>query len=268
MDADIRKGDTLVNPQHKEGDNLMLFDRVISNPPFSQDKWWEPLEINIKKKLDKDGKEVEIAPNYASGVVDPHGRFKFGIPPRGYADMAFVQHMIAVLKQDGRMGTVLPHGVLFRGGAEGKIRQKLIEHDLIEGIIGLPASLFYNTGIPACLLIVNKKKPKHLQNKIIIIDASKEYKEGKNQNTIEDEHIDRIVKAYDAEQDIERFMRVVDLAELAENDYNLNITRYIDNHEVVDDIDLKVVLGNISTLKAKETDIDQKLAQYLKELGL
>lgn len=268
MDADIRKGDTLVNPQHKEGDNLMLFDRVISNPPFSQDKWWEPLEINIKKKLDKDGKEVEIAPNYTSGVVDPHGRFKFGIPPRSYADMAFVQHMIAVLKQDGRMGTVLPHGVLFRGGAEGKIRQKLIEHDLIEGVVGLPSSLFYNTGIPACLLIVNKKKPKHLKNKIIIIDASKEYKEGKNQNTIEDEHIDRIVKAYDAEKDTERFMRVVDLAELAENDYNLNITRYIDNHEMVDDIDLKVVLGNICSLKTREVDIDQKLTQYLKELGL
>jgi len=115
---------------------------------------------------------------------------------------------------------------------------------------------------------VNKKKPKHLKNKIIIIDASKEYKEGKNQNTIEDEHIDKVVKAYDAEKDIERFMRVVDLAELAENDYNLNITRYIDNHEMVDDIDLKVVLGNISTLKAKEIDIDKRLSQYLKELGL
>ncbi|HEY3390195.1 MAG TPA: N-6 DNA methylase, partial [Prolixibacteraceae bacterium] len=269
MDADIRKGDTLVSPQHKDAqNNLELFDRVISNPPFSQDRWWEPIEMNIKKKTNKDGMEVEIAPNYAKEVVDPFGRFKYGIAPRGYADMAFVQHMIAVLKQDGRMGTVLPNGVLFRSGAEGSIRKKLIENDLIEGIVGLPSSLFYNTGIPACLMIVNKKKPTHLKNKILIIDASKEYKEGKNQNTIEEEHIDKVVKAYDGEKDIVRFMRLVGKAELVENDYNLNITRYIENNEEEVETDITEVLKNIIQLKENEMVIDQQLAIYLKELGL
>jgi type I restriction enzyme M protein len=268
-DADIRKGDTLINPQHKDkNDNLELYDRVVSNPPFSIDRWWTPIEVNIKKKLDKDGKEVEIAPNYAKEVVDPYGRLKYGIPPRSYADLAFVQHMIAVLKQDGRLCTVLPHGILFRGGAEGSIRQKLIEQDLIEGIVGLPSNLFYNTGIPACLLLINKQKPKHLKNKVIILDASKEFKEGKNQNTVEDEHISKIVNAYDAQQDVDKFMRIVDVAELTENDYNLNITRYIDNTDTVVEVEIPKVLNSIYTLKEKETAIDERLFGYLKELGL
>jgi len=268
-DADIRKGDTLVNPQHKDkNNNLELFDRVVSNPPFSQDRWWTPIEVNIKKKLDKEGREVEITPNYAKEVIDPFGRFRFGISPRSYADLAFVQHMIAVLKQDGRMCTVLPHGILFRSGAEGRIRQKLIEHDLIEGVVGLPASLFYNTGIPACLLLVNKQKPKNLKGKVIIIDASKLYKEGKNQNTIENEHIETIVKAYDALQDVDKLMRIVGKDELAENDYNLNITRYIDNTDVVIEVIMPDVLSNINKLKEQETVIDERLFSYLKELGL
>lgn len=120
MEADIRKGDTLTDPKHKDDhNNLKLFDRVIANPPFSQNKWWSPAETNIEKKLDKEGKEVEIAPNYNKVVVVKLGRFRFGIPPRGYADLAFLQHMVAVLKHDGRMGIVLLHGTLFRGGTEG-----------------------------------------------------------------------------------------------------------------------------------------------------
>jgi type I restriction enzyme M protein len=151
MDADLRKGDTLVQPQHRDGDDLHVFDRVIANPPFSQDGWWAPAETTQEVKLDKDGKEKKLSPNYSKAVTDPYGRFQYGIPPRGYADLAFLQHMIAVLKQDGKAGVVLPHGTLFRSGTEGAIREKLLKADLIEGIVGLPAALFYNTGIPASI---------------------------------------------------------------------------------------------------------------------
>ena len=194
MDADLRKGDTLVNPQHKDDrGELMLFDRVIANPPFSQDAWWTPAEASQEVKLDKDGKEKKITPNYSKVVVDKLGRFQYGIPPRGYADLAFLQHMIAVLKDDGKAGVVLPHGTLFRSGTEGAIREKLLRSDLIEGIIGLPPALFYNTGIPASIWIINKAKPAHLQNKVVIVDASGEYKEGKNQNELQEPHINKII---------------------------------------------------------------------------
>src|SRR5690606_21533537 len=191
---DLRKGDTLNNPQHKDGDNeLEVFDRVIANPPFSQGGWWAPAETSPEVKLDKNGKEKKIILNYSKSVVDRFGRFQYGIPPRGYADLAFLQHMIAVLKQDGKAGVVLPHGTLFRSGTEGAIREKLLKADLVEGIVGLPSALFYNTGIPASVWIINKNKPEHLLNKVIIVDASKEYKEGKNQNEITDTNVETIV---------------------------------------------------------------------------
>ena len=269
MDADIRKGDTLTDPKHKDdGNNLMLFDRVIANPPFSQNKWWSPAEANIEKRLDKDGKEKEISPNYNKVVVDKHGRFQYGIPPRGYADLAFLQHMVAVLKEDGRMGIVLPHGTLFRGGTEGKIRKQLLEKDIVEGIVGLPSALFYNTGIPASVWIINKSKPERLKNRVIIIDASSEYKEGKVQNQLEDTHIGKVVEAFDKEEDVDKFMRVVGMEEIKENDYNLNISRYIDTNEPEEEIDLKEVMESIANLEEKEKAIDEKLNQYLKELGL
>jgi type I restriction enzyme M protein len=269
MDADLRKGDTLVNPQHKDENNeLDLFDRVIANPPFSADKWWTPAETNIEVKVDKDGKEKEITPNYAKVVVDKFGRLKFGVPPRGYADLAFLQHMIAVLKQDGKAGVVLPHGTLFRGGAEGKIRQGLLEADIVEGIVGLPSALFYNTGIPASIWIINKNKPAHLKNKIVIIDGSSDYKEGKNQNELLDTHLEKIITAYDAYADVDKYMRLVDLSEIKENDYNLNISRYIDTSEAEVVVDLKQVKANIESLETKEQEIDEQLAGFLKELGI
>ncbi len=269
MDADIRKGDTLTGPQHKdERNNLKLYDRVIANPPFSQNKWWGPAETNIVRRLDKDGKEKEISPNYNKVVVDEYGRFGYGIPPRGYADLAFLQHMVAVLKQEGRMGIVLPHGTLFRGGSEGKIRTGLLNDDIVEGIIGLPSALFYNTGIPASIWIINKNKPEHLKNKIIIIDASSEYKEGKVQNQLLQEHIEKTVSAYDALEEVDKFMRVVDLEEIIENDYNLNISRYIDTTEPELEVDLIAVRKKIVELEEKEKEIDFRLNQYLEELGI
>jgi len=263
-DSDIRKGDTLSSPKHLEASELMSFDRVIANPPFSLKKWWANAEIDIKVD-EKTGKE--IAPKYNAVVSDEYGRFKYGIPPRGYGDLAFVQHMISVLKHDGRMGVVLPHGILFRGGTEGKIRQGLLEDDLIEAIVGLPEKLFYNTGIPASIIVINKSKAENLKNRVVFIDASSEYKDGKNQNTLTDVNIDKIVDSYDGLADIDKFMRVVEMREIKENDYNLNISRYIDTSEDEVMVDIKATMEEIEVLEAKEKEIDEKLNGYLKALG-
>ncbi|MDY0221630.1 MAG: type I restriction-modification system subunit M [Desulfobacterium sp.] len=264
-DADIKKGCTLSTPNHSTSDGeLMIFDRVIANPPFSQNKWWDPIEVDVK--VNEKGKEV--APNYTKAVSDPYGRFQYGIPPRGYADLAFLQHMISVLKQGGKLGIVLPHGVLFRGGSEGKIRTGILKDDILETVVGLPSKLFYNTGIPASILVINKAKPTHLKNKVIFIDASQDYKEGKNQNRLEDEHVKKIIDAYDAGQALDKFMRIVDMKEIKENDYNLNIARYIDTSEEEEPVDLVATLASIKEIEAREQEIDAKLAGYLKELGL
>ncbi len=268
MDADLCKGDTLTDPKHRNADNeLQLFDRVIANPPFSMNEWWSPAEANITTKLDKNGKEKKVTPNYKKEVNDPYGRFQYGIPPRGYADLAFLQHMVAVLKQDGKAGVVLPHGTLFRGSTEGKIRQALLDADLVEGIIGLPSALFYNTGIPAAIWVLNKNKTEAQEGKIAIIDASSDFKEGKNQNELLPEHINKIVNAYDANAEVDKYMRVVDLAEIAENDYNLNISRYIDTSEPEPIIDVQAVQTALADLDTQEAEIDAKLKGFLKELG-
>jgi len=262
-DSDIRKGDTLSSPKHLVDGELITYDRVIANPPFSLKKWWASAEIDVKS--DENGKE--IAPKYNSVVSDEYGRFKYGIPPRGYGDLAFVQHMISVLKHDGRMGVVLPHGVLFRGGTEGKIREGLLEDDIVEAIVGLPEKLFYNTGIPASIIIINKSKADNLKNKVVFIDASSEYKDGKNQNTLTEENIKKIVAGYDGLETIDKFMRVVDMSEIKENDYNLNISRYIDTSEDEIIIDIKAVREEIAALESKEKEIDKKLNAYLASLG-
>lgn len=265
MDADIRKGDTLSAPKHLDKKNeLKVFDRVIANPPFSQDKWWDKVEVEVKKGAN--GKEK--APNYSKAVTDVYGRFKYGIPPRSYADLAFFQHMISVLKQNGKLGIVLPHGVLFRGGGEGKIREGILKDDILESVIGLPAKLFYNTGIPASILIVNKSKPKELKNKVIFIDASHEFKEGKNQNLLEEEHLQKVVDAYENMQEIDKFMRIVEMAEIKDNDYNLNIARYIDTSEEEEEVDIEATLRGIKDTEEREKDIDSKLQGHLKELGI
>ena len=260
-DADIKKGDTLDTPKHIENDELQLFDRVVANPPFSMDKWWPAVEIDTDNNNKK-------AVNYTKEVSDKYGRFGYGIPPRSYGDLAFLQHMISVLKIDGKLGIVLPHGVLFRGGTEGKIREGILNDDILEAVVGLPTKLFYNTGIPASILIVNKNKPAQLKNKVIFIDASKEFKEGKNQNVIEDVHVSKILQAYDKGEEVEQFMRIVDMSEIKENDYNLNIARYIDTSEEEEQINISAVLQNIREIEQQEKEIDAKLSGYLVELGI
>ncbi|MBU65319.1 MAG: type I restriction endonuclease subunit M [Cupriavidus sp.] len=278
MRADIERGDTLVEPKHLDGDYLKTFDRVIANPPFSAKAWWAPLELAAE--AEQEGEKKPKAPNYKQ-VSDPYGRFGYGVPPRGYADLAFAQHMLASLKADGRMGVILPHGVLFRSGEEGKIREGLLfgtdaatgnqPGDLIEAIIGLPSALFYNTGIPACVLVLNKNKPAALKGKVIIIDASRDYLEGKAQNTLRPEDITRIVAghkaAFDQQTEVENYCRVVTLDEIRKNDGNLNIARYIDNGEAEESVNVAATLKQLGALAKEEAKINEKLSAYLAELG-
>lgn len=186
--------------------------------------------------------------------------------------------MLASLKDDGRMAVVLPHGALFRGGEEGKIRQGLLKGsseqpgDRIEAVIGLPEALFYNTGIPACVLVINKQKPANMKDKVIFIDASGEFAEGKNQNSLRAQDIDHIHEAHSAafhngvEED--KYCRLVPMSEIAGNDYNLNIARYIDTSVVEVPVDIGAVLGQLAVISCELAVVDAELDGYLSELGL
>jgi len=244
--ADIKKGDTIREPKHTNGGVLKTFDVVLANPPFSLKNWGE---------------------EEAKG--DAYGRFVYGIPPKSYGDLAFVEHMIASLNSKGRMGTVVPHGVLFRGGAEGKIRKGLLDKntDLIEAIIGLPQNIFYGTGIPAALLIINKDKAENRKGKILFIDASSGFLKDGNKNKLRDEDIEKIIETFDNFEAVEKYAEVVDLKTIEENDYNLNISRYVDTSEEEIEIDIDLVLQDIRELKMKIVENEEKLNGYLKELG-
>lgn len=235
--ADIRKGDTLGNPQHTEGGTLMTFDRVIANPPFSLKKW---------------GKDEADA--------DPYGRFPYGTPPKDAGDLAFVQHMIASLNSEGMMGVVMPHGVLFRGASEKAIRQGILEADLMEAVIGLPSGLFYGTGIPACLLIINKNKPAERKGKVLFINGELDYQEGKNQNTLRPQDIEKIVQTFEDFAEVRRYSQVFTLAEIAENDYNLNIRRYADTSPPPEIFDVRAILhGGIPVREVEDDYIRQEI---------
>jgi type I restriction enzyme M protein len=283
MRAEIERGDTLVEPKHLDGGYLKTFDRVIANPPFSAKAWWTPLELESEAAQDSEGRDGKKpkTPSYKE-VSDPFGRFAYGVPPRGYADLAFAQHMLSSLKADGRMGIILPHGVLFRSGEEGKIREGLLfgtdaasgsqPGDLIEAIVGLPSALFYNTGIPACVLILNKRKPAALKGKVIIIDASRDFAEGKAQNSLRPEDIACIAsthkEAFERQAEVESYCRVVTLDEIRGNAGNLNLARYIDNGETEESVDVSATLAQLSALADEEAQIDASLNTYLAELGL
>ena len=202
--ADIRQGDTIREPQHLDKNNeLKRFDRVLANPPFSQ--------------------------NYIKKDLVFTGRFPVMMPEKGKkADLMFVQHMLAVLKHDGRLATVMPHGVLFRGGEEQEARKYFINHGYLEAIIGLPSNLFYGTGIPACILVLNKMGTA-TRDEVLFINADREYREGKAQNFLRPEDVDKIVYAYRTKKNIPAYARLVPRAEIIEEDYNCNIRRYVDN---------------------------------------
>ena len=239
----IEWGDVLRNPRLIEGDRLMKFDIVVANPPFSLDKW-----------------------GYDEAEADPFHRYHRGRPPKSKGDWAFITHMIETAREGtGRVGVVVPHGVLFRGAAEGRIRQKLIEENLLEAVIGLPSNLFFGTGIPAAILIFNKGKT---HGDVIFIDASRDYKDAKNQNILTDEHLDKIVSTYQAFETVEKYAYRATPQELADNDFNLNIPRYVDTFEEETEIDLGAVKQEIASLESQLATVRTKMANHIKELGL
>ena len=240
--ARIEWCDTINNPQLIEGDHLMKFNIVVANPPFSLDKW--------------------CAENAES---DRFNRFLRGTHPKSKGDYAFILHMIDTTLPDGRIGVIVPHGVLFRGAAEGKIRQKLIEENLLEAVIGLPSNLFFGTGIPAAIMIFNKAKK---SKEVLFIDASKEYQDGKKQNRLREIDIQKIVATYQNFETIEKYSNVVTLKEIKENDFNLNIPRYVDTFEEEEPIDLAKVKEEIKNLEGELSEVRKEMQQYLEELGL
>ena len=206
-DADLRNNDALASPEHVSGGELRRFDRVITNPPFSQ--------------------------NYDKATLAHTERFRYGYTPEGgkKADLMFLQHMLAVLKPDGIVATVMPHGVLFRGGAEGDIRRRIIEDDLLDTVIGLGPNLFYGTGIPAAVLILRAKgsKPPERRGRVLFVNADRDYREGRAQNHLRPRDEQKITATYRSFADVDGFARVVTVEELADNDFNCNIRRYADN---------------------------------------
>ena len=243
-DARIEKGDTIRDPKLLDEGELLLYDRVIANPPFSLDEW---------------GREVAES--------DGYGRFPFGVPPKTRGDLAFVQHMVAVLNASGRLGVVMPHGVLFRGAAEGKIRRGLLQDDLFEAVIGLAPNLFYGTGIPASILVLNRDKPEERRAKVLFIDASGEFEEGSNQNRLRDQDIDHAARTFHAFADVEKYARVVPLAEVEQNDWNLNISRYVDTSEEEKPIDVAAAVRKLRQLERERAAAEQTMNRYLAELG-
>lgn len=254
-DAKIAWGDTLANPLHLENDKLMKFQVVVANPPFSLDKWASGFagESNDKFRME--------------AALDPYNRFEWGVPPRSRGDYAFVLHMINSLAAGGRMAVVLPHGVLFRAGAEGRIRKELIERNLLDAVIGLPENLFFGTSIPAAILVFKQNRNRQ---KTLFIDASQEgmYEKVRNQNKLREKDIKRILKAYDEYKFEDKYSYVATKEEIKENDYNLNIPRYVDTFEEEELVDLDEVKQNIANIKEELKEVESKMEQYLKELGL
>ena len=255
-DAKIEWGDTLANPKHLKNDKLMKFQVVVANPPFSLDKW------AMGFAGDSTDKKFKPEPG-----MDPYRRFEWGVPPASKGDFAFVQHMLYSLSEDGRMGIVLPHGVLFRGSSEGKIRKQIIEMNLLDAVIGLPEKLFFGTGIPATVLVFKKNRTR---KDVLFIDASAEgfYEKGKNQNKLREEDLQRIVDAYNAYKTKEKFAYVAKREEIEENDFNLNIPRYVDTFEEEEPVDMEAVAAKIKDIKSELSEVEKQMADYLKELGL
>ncbi len=240
--ARIEWGDTIRSPKLIEDDSTMKFEVVVANPPFSRDKW-----------------------GYDEAGNDPYKRFHRGLPPKSKGDYAFISHMIETTTKDsGRVGVVVPHGVLFRGSSEGKIRQQLIEENLLDAVIGLPANLFYGTGIPAAIRVFKRNKA---YTNVLFIDASREYQDGKNQNRLRQSDIDRIVATYQSRETVDKYAYLASFEEIKENDFNLNIPRYVDTFEEEKEIDIDIVQAEIIQLETELVEVKQEMSGYLKELG-
>ncbi len=254
-DATIEWGDTLNDPKLLEEDSLLKGNIVGANPPFSLDKWGAD-----------------------NAISDQFTRFHRGIPPKSKGDYAFISHMIESTYHDtGRVGVILPHGVLFRGSSEGKIRQQLIEENILEAVVGLPANLFFGTGIPATILIFNKAKGDNKD--VLFIDASQSFESGTNQNVLRDTDIEKVVNTYldfqssnalttnEGEVVEEKYAYRATIQEIEENEYNLNIPRYVDTFEEEEPVDIAATQQIIESLKEELATVEGQMKDYLKELG-
>ena len=241
--ARLEWGDTIRDPKLIGHNTTMKFEVVVANPPFSLDKW-----------------------GYDESSKDPFKRFHRGLPPKTKGDFAFITHMVETITEvSGRVGVVVPHGVLFRGSSEGKIRQKLIEENLLDAVIGLPANLFFGTSIPAAILVFKKHKK---DKTIFFIDASSEYQDGKNQNFLRGQDIKKIIQTYKKRKNVDKYAYKANFKEIQENDFNLNIPRYVDTFEEEEEIDIRAVQKEIDNLEKKLAKTQKKMKEYLKELGL
>ena len=243
--ARIEWCNTLTSPALVENNQLIKFDNVVANPPFSLDKW---------------GAEDADA--------DPYNRFWRGVPPKSKGDYAFISHMIeAALEKEGWVAVVAPHGVLFRGGAEGRIRQQLIEENLLNAVIGLPGNLFPTTSIPVAILVFDRSREQGGANEnrkdVLFVDASREYQAGKNQNTLLDEHLEKITAAYEKREDVEKYAHLATFEEIAENDFNLNIPRYVDTFEEEEEIDIDAVGREIDQLEKELSVVRGEMGKLL-----
>lgn len=248
--ARIEWCDTLNSPTLVEGDRLMKFDVVVANPPFSLDKWG-----------------AEHADS------DQFKRYWRGAPPKSKGDYAFITHMIEIAKrQTGRVAVIVPHGVLFRGAAEGRIRQALIEENLLDAVVGLPANLFTTTGIPVAILVFDRSREEGGANAdrrdVLFIDASREFTPGKTMNLLEDVHVAKILETYRTRAEVDKYSHCASPEEIAENGFNLNIPRYVDTFEAEEEIDVAAVQKDIDRIEAELADVRAKMAGYLRELGV
>jgi len=257
-DARIEWGDTLSNPAHTEDGKLMKFQVIVANPPFSLDKW----AMGFAGPGQASDKKFKMESH-----LDPYKRFEWGVPPSSKGDYAFVLHMLHSLAENGRMAVVLPHGVLFRGASEAKIRKEIIKHNLLDAVIGLPEGLFYGTGIPACVMVFKKNRTR---TDVLFIDASGEghYEKGKNQNRLREQDVQKIVETYERYESVEKYAYVATREEIEENDYNLNIPRYVDTFEEEEPVDLEAVKENIARIQAELKEVEAQMAKYLEQLGL
>ncbi len=241
--AHIEWGDTLNSPKLVDDNHLKKFDVVVANPPFSLGKWG--------------------AENAAGDVFH---RFYRGTPPKSKADYAFITHMVETAAKDGgRVGVIVPHGVLFRGGAEGKIRTQLIDENLLDGVVGLPANLFFGTGIPAAILLFRKGRE---TSDVLFIDASRDYEDGKNQNKLRDEDIAKIAATFRGRQTVGKHSYRASVEEIRENEYNLNIPRYVDTFEQEEEIDVDSVHEDIVAIERELASTRAKINEHLKSLGI
>ena len=247
--ARLEAGDVIAEPGLMDGEGrLMSYDRVIANPPFSLKNWGH-----------------EFAPG------DPHHRFgQYGaVPPKTRGDLAFLLHMLAVTNAQGWVGVVMPHGILFRGGAEGKIRQGIVEADLFEAVIGLAPNLFFGASIPVAICLLNRDKPAERRGKVLFVDAAQTgyFRPGKAQNFIDPEHIEEIVAGYRAFEDTERFAHVADLEEIKGNDFNLNISRYVDTTEPVETLSVAEALAQLREAEQRRDEATARMDALLAKLG-